>query len=203
GAIHALKGQGFDDVTLFTKRSGPAVRAPIPGVRHWQYARVEKGKPEVEVILNDSRMPMPEALGHFDLVVNAILQDTDNPEMFVTNPCLDQLKERTIIVDVSCDEGMAFEFAKPTSFADPWFVVGDRGIRYYAVDHTPSYLWNTATWNISRALQPFLRDVMAGPEGWDANDTIRRAIEIRDGVIQNARILNFQKRDAAFPHPFL
>jgi alanine dehydrogenase len=200
GAIHALQGQGFADITLFTKRPGPAVRAPIPGVRHWQYRKIAAGQPEAEVILTDEPMPMPKALGHFDIIVNAILQDTDDPELFVRNDELDQLKERALIVDVSCDEGMGFEFAKPTSFADPWFGVGDRGVRYYAVDHTPSYLWNTATWNISRAIRPFLRDVMDGPEGWDRNTTIRRAIEIRDGVVKNEKILRFQDREAVYPH---
>lgn len=201
GAIHALQGQGFADVTLFTKRPGPAVRAPIPGARHWQYAKVAKGQPDAEVILTDERMPMAKALGHFDIIVNAILQDTDDPEMFLWRRELDQLKERTLIIDVSCDEGMGFEFAKPTSFADPWFQVGDRGVRYYAVDHTPSYLWNTATWNISRALRPFIRDVMDGPEGWDRNSTLTRALEIREGTIVNPKILSFQNRDAAYPHP--
>ena len=41
---------------------------------------------------------------------------------------------------------------------------------------------------------------MAGPAAWDANETIRRAIEIRDGVIQNPRILSFQGRSPEFPH---
>lgn len=201
GAVHALQGQGFPDITLFTKRPGPAVRAPIPGARHWQYQRVQSDQPEVEVLLTDERMPMAKALGHFDIIVNAILQDTDNPEMFLYQRELDQLRDRTLIIDVSCDAGMAFEFARPTSFADPMFEVGDNGVRYYAVDHSPSYLWNTATWNISRALQPFLRDVMDGPDAWKANLTLDRAIEIQDGVIRNPKILRFQNRAEAYPHP--
>ncbi len=35
---------------------------------------------------------------------------------------------------------------------------------------------------------------MAGPDAWDADPTIRRAIEIRDGVVQNPAILSFQGR---------
>ena len=62
------------------------------------------------------------------------------------------------------------------------FTVGDN-MHYYAVDHSPSYLWDSATWEISEALLPFLRTVIAGPDAWDADETIRRAIEIRDGVI--------------------
>ena len=72
---------------------------------------------------------------------------------------------------------------------------------YYAVDHSPSYLWNSSTWEISEALLPHLRPVLTGPPAWDANETIRRAIEIRDGVILNPRILSFQHRAPDFPHP--
>ena len=49
-------------------------------------------------------------------------------------------------------------------------MVGD-DVHYYAVDHSPSYLWNSATWEISEALLPFLRTVLAGPAAWDADPT--------------------------------
>ena len=66
----------------------------------------------------------------------------------------------SLIVDVSCDRGMGFTWARPTTFEEPTFVVGDN-ITYYAVDHTPSYLWNSATWENSEALLPFV-ETLAG-----------------------------------------
>jgi hypothetical protein len=68
------------------------------------------------------------------------------------------------------------------------------------VDHSPSYLWNSTTWENSEALLDYLPTVAAGPAAWDENETIRRAIEIRDGVIVNPRILSFQKRSPTPPH---
>ena len=94
---------------------------------------------------------------------------------------------------------MGFEWASPTSFAEPTFVVGDR-VHYYAVDHSPSYLWDSATWEISEALLPFLRSVMQGPWSWEGNETIRRAIEVRDGHVLNPGILSFQRRRTEHPH---
>jgi alanine dehydrogenase len=79
------------------------------------------------------------------------------------------------------------------------FTVGD-GVLYYAVDHTPSLLWNSATWEISQALMPFLDTVMAGPDAWAGDRTISRAIEISEGVIQNPKILSFQNRSPDYPH---
>ena len=86
-----------------------------------------------------------------------MLQDTDAPLVFLTDDDLAELAPGTLVVDVSCDEGMGFSWARPTTFAEPTFMVG-RNVLYYAVDHSPSYLWGSATWEISEALLPFLRD---------------------------------------------
>ena len=92
---------------------------------------------------------------------------------------------------------MGFEWARPTTFAEPMLIVG-AGLHYYRVDHSPSYLWNSATWEISEALFPHLRTVMRGPTAWASDETIGRAIEIRSGIIQNAKILSFQDRSPNF-----
>jgi hypothetical protein len=41
---------------------------------------------------------------------------------------------------------------------------------------------------------------MGGPDTWEADETIRRAIEIREGTIRNPAILAFQHRSADYPH---
>ncbi|HEX2212713.1 MAG TPA: alanine dehydrogenase, partial [Mycobacterium sp.] len=101
--------------------------------------------------------------------------------------------------DVSCDAGMGFDWARPTSFTEPVLALSN-GVQYYAVDHSPSYLWNSATWEVSEALLPHLETVLAGPAGWDSAPTISRAIEIRHGVVRNPGILAFQHREDAYPH---
>ena len=203
GAIHALHALGYHDVTLFTQRTGPTVSAPIPSLKHWRYQQVEAGQPETEVVLTRETMPMARALGHFDIVVACALQDTDNPHMYVKTSEIDELREGTLIVDVSCDEAMGFEFARPTSFESPSFPVGDGRVTYYAVDHTPSYLWNSTSLHISKALLPYIPTVMGGPAAWERDSTIARAIEIQDGVIKNPKILSFQRRAEAYPHAYL
>jgi len=71
---------------------------------------------------------------------------------------------------------------------------------YYAVDHTPSYLWESATRSISAALIVYLPIVLAGRDGWQQNQTIQKAINIDGGVIQSPSILSFQKRELHHPH---
>jgi alanine dehydrogenase len=134
------------------------------------------------------------------VIVNCILQDTDAPLMFVMDEDLGRFRPGTLFVDVSCDEGMGFEWAAPTTFEDPMFTVAGK-VDYYAVDHSPSYLWNSATWENSEALLPFLPIVLAGPDAWDRDETIHRAVEVRDGHVVNPAILSFQRRSAEHPHP--
>jgi alanine dehydrogenase len=94
---------------------------------------------------------------------------------------------------------MGFSWARPTSFEHPTFTVG-ANITYYAVDHSPSYLWNSASWEISEALLPYLPTVLAGRDAWEADQTVSRAVEILDGTVRNPDILSFQHRLPDYPH---
>jgi len=198
GALFALQGRGFTDITVYTQRPAHLVSHKIMGVTYHQIQR--NGADGLLCLHSDgTEHPFIEELGDADVIVNGILQDTDNPLMYLKKGQSDQLKPQSLIVDVSCDNGMGFPFARPTTFEEPVFQIGPE-VDYYAVDHTPSYLWKSASWEISESLLPFLPVVIGGPERWAKNETIRRAVEIHDGVIQNSKILSFQQRAAEFPH---
>ena len=200
GAITALHAHGVHDVTVLTMRDVTAVASPIPSVTLMHLDRVEGGSDRTAVQTATGPMPTAAFLAEHDIVVNCVLQDTDAPLMFVTDDELAAFAPGGLVVDVSCDAGMGFESARPTSFEAPTFPVGD-GVTYYGVDHSPTYLWNSATWGISEALLPYLRTVLDGPSAWDQDRTIRLATEIRDGVVQNPKILSFQDRSEEYPHP--
>jgi alanine dehydrogenase len=133
-----------------------------------------------------------------DIIVNGTYQDTDNPLDFVTEDEKGCLKPGSLIVDVSCDEGMGFYFAKPTTFKAPMFKVEKTD--YYAVDHTPNYLWESASRSISAALVVHLPTMVDGRAQWQKNEVIRRAINVDSGVVVKPSVLSFQNREAAYPH---
>jgi len=199
GAVRALSALGISDVTVLTQRSVSAVASPFASVRMRHFARDPENPTRTLALEPPGAGPLAEVLAQHDVIVNCILQDTDEPLMFVMDEDLGRFSPGSLFVDVSCDEGMGFEWARPTSFASPMFTVG-QGLHYYAVDHSPSFLWNSATWENSEALLEYLPVVMRGPEAWDANETIRRAIEIREGQVENPRILSFQGRSASYPY---
>ncbi|WP_292834776.1 N(5)-(carboxyethyl)ornithine synthase [Microbacterium sp.] len=200
GAVTALRAHGVHDVRVLTNRQTASVASPIHAAQMIQFDH--SGPYLSEVITDEGRVPLAPFLAESDIVVNCTLQDPNAPLLYLRESDLSSFRPGSLIVDVSCDEGMGFEWARPTSFAEPMFTVG-ASTNYYAVDHSPSYLWNSASWEISEALLGFLPTVMAGPPTWAESDTVSRAIEVLDGDVQNPAILQFQGRAAEAPYAVL
>lgn len=199
GAIYALKAHGYRDITICIQRPDHEVREEVLDVH---YARVRKGvgeEPRLILVEHDgTESPLIDLIGASEIIINGTYQDTDDPIDYVIEAEKDKLKPGALIIDVSCDEGMGFYFAKPTTFANP--IIAIYKIDYYAVDHTPSYFWESASRSISAALIVHLPDVIKGRDSWMQNSTIKNAINVDKGVIVKDGILRFQNRQADYPH---
>jgi alanine dehydrogenase len=199
GAVTVLNAHGIHDVQVLTNRDTAAVGSPIPSVDIIQFEHDRQAPYASTVNTEDGPVALAPFLAERDIVVNCTLQDPNSPLTYLRTEDLGAFRPGSLIVDVSVDAGMGFSWARPTTFAEPMFTVGE-STNYYAVDHSPSFLWNSATWEISEALMPFLRTVMEGPASWAESDTIDRAIEIESGRIRNEAILQFQGRSPEYPY---
>ncbi len=199
GAIYALKAHGFRDITICIQRPDHEVREEILNVDYVRIRKGEANEPRLVVVEHDgSERPLLDLISESEIIINGTFQDPNDPFDFVIEEEKSSLKPGTLIVDVSCDEGMGFYFAKPTSFKKPMIFVDK--IDYYAVDHTPSYYWESASRSISAALIVHLPSVIRGRESWMQNTTIKNAINTDKGVIVKDAILRFQNRQKAYPH---
>ena len=199
GAIYALKARGFRDITICIQRPDHEVREEVLGCHYVRIREGNEGEARMLVVEHDgTESPLCDLISQSDIIVNGTFQETDHPLHYVTAEESSCLRPGCLIIDVSCDEGMGFFFAKPTTFKDPMFKIGT--VDYFAVDHTPSYLWESASRAISAALIVYLPVVVAGRDSWQRNETIRQAVNIDDGVIQKPAILSFQKRQPYYPH---
>ena len=202
GAIYALKAHGFRDITICIQRPDYEVREEVLDCHYVTLRESKRSDARMLVVEHDgSERPLTDLISESSIIINGTFQDPNNPVDFVTEEEKGSLKRNTLIIDVSCDEGMGFYFAKPTTFKNPMFKV--EKVDYYAVDHTPSYLWESASRSISGALVVHLPAVAGGPENWQKSETIRRAINILDGVVQKPEILAFQNRQLEYPHAVL
>ncbi|MCX7554136.1 N(5)-(carboxyethyl)ornithine synthase [Marinicella sp. S1101] len=199
GAIYALKAHGFRDITICIQRPDHEVREEVLDCHYVKLKEGSVDEARMMVVEHDgSSRPLTALIKESDIVVNGTFQNTNNPMYFVLESEAECLKPNCLIIDVSCDEGMGFFFAKPTSFKSP--IITYKTVDYYAVDHTPSYLWESATRSISAALIVHLPTVLSGYAGWQQSETIKRAINIDGGLIKNLAILSFQNRNIDYPH---
>ena len=199
GAIYALKAHGFRDITICIQRPDHEVREEVLDCHYVTLKMGGKDEPRMLIVEHDgSQRALTDVISEAGIIINGTFQDPNNPIDFVLEDEKACLKQGCLIIDVSCDEGMGFYFAKPTTFKEPMFQV--EKVDYYAVDHTPSYFWESASRSISAALVVHLPTIAAGPDEWQKSETIRRAINIDQGVIQKADILAFQNRHVDYPH---
>lgn len=195
GAIYALKGHGFNDITVCTKRPTYLVSEKIPGIAYEQVyidesgCRIKKQNGEFETLINK--------LSSTDIIVNGFMQNINNPVIFVHDEDIIKFKKECIIIDISCDEGMGFSFAHPTTVSHPFYKLGN--ILYYSIDHTPSLLWDSASFEISSSLIPYLNDFIEEKD----NDVLNDAVDIKNGNVVNKNILNFQKRSPIYPYKYI
>ena len=202
GAIYALKAHGFRDITICIQRPDYEVREEVLDADYVRIREGENGEARMVTVEHDGTVrPLSELISESEIIINGTYQDTDNPIDFVTEEEKDTLKPGSLIIDVSCDEGMGFYFAKPTTFKIP--ILNIENIHYYAVDHTPSYLWESASRSISAALIVYLKTILEGHESWMKNTTIKKAINTDKGVIKKESVLTFQNRLPNYPHNFI
>ncbi|KHM51117.1 NAD(P) transhydrogenase subunit alpha [Pseudoalteromonas distincta] len=199
GAIYALKAHGFRDITICIQRPDHEVREEILDCHYVKVREGFEGEARMMVVEHDgTNRPLSDLISEADIIVNGTYQETAHPVNFVIESEADCLKPNSLIIDVSCDEGMGFFFAKPTTFKNPLFRYNNTD--YYGVDHTPSYLWESATRSISAALIVYLQTILKGALQWQKDETIRRAINIEQGIIKNTAILAFQNRENIYPY---
>ncbi len=192
GAIYSLKGHGFSDITVYTRRHPHLAGNRIPGI-HYRHL-ISDGKGSFNVIMRGEAKPLIDELAGRDVIVNGMLQDPVNPVYFIRDDDIKAFTKECLVIDISCDIGMGFSFARPTDFKRPVLKFGN--ITYYAVDHTPTLLWDSASFEISSGILEYLDDFAQKKE----NRVLTEATDIKLGKILNTDILEYQNRLSHYPH---
>jgi len=95
-----------------------------------------------------------EAIRDADLVVGAVLVPGAAAPKLVRRAQLSLMKPGAVVVDVAIDQGGCFETSRPTTHADPTYVVD--GIVHYCVANMPGAVARTSTLALNNATLPFI-----------------------------------------------
>ena len=89
-----------------------------------------------------------------DLLIGGVLIPGAEAPKLVTRDMLKNMKRGSVIVDVAIDQGGCVETSKPTTHAEPTYVVDD--IVHYCVANMPGGVPRTSTLALNKATLPFL-----------------------------------------------
>jgi len=96
-----------------------------------------------------------EELAGADAVIATAMVPGGLAPKLVTRAMLAGMKQGAVVVDVSIDQGGCFETSRPTTHADPVFIVD--GIIHYCVANMPGVVPRTSTYALNHATLPFVK----------------------------------------------
>ena len=89
-----------------------------------------------------------------DLIIGAVLIPGASAPKLISADMLRLLKPGTVLVDVAIDQGGCFETSRPTTHADPTYVIED--VVHYCVANMPGAVARTATLALTNATLPYV-----------------------------------------------
>lgn len=118
-----------------------------------------------------------------DLIIGAVLIPGAKAPNLVTKDMLKDMRPGTVLVDVAVDQGGCIETCKPTTHADPVFIIED--IVHYCVANMPGAVPYTSTVALTNATLPYA--IQLANKGWKQacidNEALKEGLNIVDGKV--------------------
>jgi alanine dehydrogenase len=125
-----------------------------------------------------------------DLVIGAIMVPGERPPVIITRQIIRAMKPRSIIMDISIDEGGCVETSRPTTNEKPTFI--EEGVVHYCVPNMGSLVARTTTYAFLNAAMPFIIELVT--KGVDKaiaeNPAIERGAGIYKGKVTHVSSLS-------------
>jgi alanine dehydrogenase len=130
-----------------------------------------------------------DALVHdADLVIGAVLIAGAAAPKLVTRDMVRRMQPGSVLVDISIDQGGCFETSRPTTHAEPTYVVDD--VIHYCVTNMPGAVPRTSTFALNNATLPFaLRLANQGWKGALRSDPhLASGLNVHQGHVTNEAV---------------
>ena len=147
---------------------------------------IKNNYPQVNVA-ESSEQVIKNLLPIMDIVVGSVLKPGGKPPMVITKDMLSLMEPKSILSDVSVDQGGCFETSRPTTHDNPTYTIDD--IIHYCVRNIPSAVPFTATNALNEATKPFiLKFANSGLHGVLNDDKLLMALNTFKGQLTNKEV---------------
>ncbi len=106
------------------------------------------------VRIKSDETDLKKLISECDLLIGGVLIPGAEAPKLVTKDMLKVMKRGSVIVDVAIDQGGCVETSKPTTHANPTYIVND--VVHYCVTNMPGGVPRTSTLALNKATLPFL-----------------------------------------------
>ena len=106
---------------------------------------------------HSDKIDLEKLISECDLLVGGVLIPGAEAPKLITKKMLKKMKRGSVIVDVAIDQGGCVETSKPTTHAEPTYIVDD--IVHYCVANMPGGVPRTSTLALNKATLPFLSKI--------------------------------------------
>ena len=143
-------GQNAAHIAAGCQASVSILDIDLPRLRH-----VGEIMPPNVITRFSDRAAIRDELARADLVVGGVLLPGAKAPKLVTREDLGRMKAGAVVVDVCIDQGGCFETSRPTTHADPTYVVD--GVVHYCVANMPGAVPRTSTFALTNSTLPWAR----------------------------------------------
>lgn len=128
------------------------------------------------------------AVAKADLVIGAVLVTGAKAPKLVTREMLKPMEKGSVIVDVAVDQGGCVETTRPTTHAEPTFIVDD--VIHYCVANMPGAVPHTSTRALTNATFPYLRKLanLGVDEAIAKSPAIQLGVNTIKGTVPHAAV---------------
>jgi alanine dehydrogenase len=142
------------------------------------------------VTMISTKRNIERAAAFADVLVGAVLTPGQRAPILVTREMVRAMKPRSVIMDVSIDQGGCIETSRPTTHEHPVYI--EEGMLHYCVPNMPGAVARTATHAFVNAAMPYIEMIAnLGVEAAIASDPgIEKAINTRNGELVHLTLLS-------------
>jgi alanine dehydrogenase len=120
-----------------------------------------------------------------DVLVGAVLVPGERAPIVVSREIVRKMKPRSVIIDISIDQGGCIETSRPTTHDHPTYV--DEGVVHYCVPNMPGVVARTATYGFVNAAIGYILEIadLGADKAIAKNPAIAAAVNTHNGELRH------------------
>lgn len=129
-----------------------------------------------------------QSCSYADVLVSCVRETAKRAPIVVTRDMVKQMRPRSLVMDISIDEGGSVETSRPTRHDRPTFI--EEGVIHYCVPNMPSVVARTASHAHLNAVLPYVQLLAAeGFEGaMEKSSALKTGVSIQNGQLVDPRL---------------